>query len=223
MSKLNLLESKRLLRELNYLKCDIEFKNEFTIIYNKQFEIAVKQFLRERPSMIEHCERKFGSQLKESDSRELALVDGEDSVEYSSNTDVTIFSGEIIDMDDDFTLELDEVKLKKLFREIVQNTHPDKVNSNILNSLYSKAVEANKNGDILSMYSVCDELNLDFHVSQGEMDLLDSKIKEIKEKQAQFELSHLWAWYTNDDETKRRNIIQHFLLNHAPKVRHLFQ
>ena len=144
-------------------------------------------------------------------------------IDYSSSTDVILFSGQQIDMDDDFYLEFDEVKMKKLFRDIVQNTHPDKVKSNILNSLYNKAVEANKNEDILSIYSVCDELGLNFHVSQREIYALEGRIENLKSKKDSFEQSHLWMWYINDDdENKRRKIIHHFLLNHAPLAKHLF-
>lgn len=231
-SNLNLLESKKLLRELNYLMCEIDFKNELTMEYNKQFEIAIIQFLRESPLVKEQCRNRFGSMMDEPKETSLMANKSEETspmitknkvIDYSSSTDVILFSGQQIDMDDDFYLEFDEVKMKKLFRDIVQNTHPDKVKSNILNSLYNKAVEANKNEDILSIYSVCDELGLDFHVRQREIYALEGRIENLKSKKDSFEQSHLWMWYINDDdENKRRKIIHHFLLNHAPLARHLF-
>lgn len=221
-SNLNLLESKKLLRELNYLMCDIDFKNELTMEYNKQFEIAIIQFLRESPIVKEQCKNRFGSMMNKSDET-ASMVTKNEEVEQSSSTDVILFSGQQIDTDNDFSLEFDEEKMKKLYRDIVQSTHPDKVKSNILNALYSKAVEANKKEDILTIYSVCDELGLDFHISQREIYALENRIKDLKVKQSSFEQSHLWMWYINDDdENKRRKIIHHFLLNHAPVAKHLF-
>ena len=62
-SKLNVLESRKLLKELEYLISDIEFKNEFIMENNHAFEVAVKQFMREKPLIKQLCIEKFGSQL----------------------------------------------------------------------------------------------------------------------------------------------------------------
>lgn len=230
--KLNLLESKKLLKEFNFLISDIEFKNEFAMEYSSQFEIAIKQFLREKPVIKELCREKFGSLLDESKpSAAPQSAEGpsspppkEEARESSSSTDIAVFTGELIETSDEILfLEADEEKIKKLFRDIVQNTHPDKVNSDALNILYNKAVEANKKKDLLTIYSICDELGIEFNLKQREIDAIKSRLKEIKIQQTGFERGHLWAWCTNDeDENKRRDIIQHFLLNHAPTVRGLF-
>ena len=113
--------------------------------------------------------------------------------------------------------------MKKLYREVAQRTHPDKVKSDALNFLYNRATNANKRQDLLAMYSVCDELGINFHVSQKEIDAIKTRIKKIKLQQRVFENSHLWAWCEHEyDENKRKKIIQHFLLNHAPTVKSLF-
>jgi len=220
-SKLNLLESKKLLKEFNYLVSDIEFKNEFAMEYSRPFEIAVRQFLRERPIIKELCIDKFGSKL-DPDPKE-TKTDEPIHIPISSETGVVLYTGKINDDEDSLILEIDEVKIKKLYREIVQRTHPDKVKSNALNVLYNKATDANKKRDLLTMFSICDELGLEFHVSQKEIDSLKLRIKNIKNQQLFFEKSHLWAWCEHDyDEPKRKEIIQHFLLNCAPSVKGLF-
>jgi hypothetical protein len=220
-SKLNLLESKKLLKEFNYLVSDIEFKNEFAMEYSRPFEIAVRQFLRERPIIKELCIDKFGSKL-DPDPKE-TKTDEPIHIPISSETGVVLYTGKISDDEDSLILEIDEVKIKKLYREIVQNTHPDKVKSDALNVLYNKATDANKKQDLLTMFSICDELGLNFHVSQKEIDSLKLRIKNIKNQQLFFEKSHLWAWCEHDyDEPKRKEIIQHFLLNCAPSVKGLF-
>lgn len=220
-NKLNILESKKLLKEFNYLVSDIEFKNEYAMEYSRPFEIAVRQFLRERPLIKELCRNKFGSQLDP--EPEDKKNEGESiHIPISSETGVIVFTGKK-DEEDTLILEIDVEKIKKIYREIVQKTHPDKVNSNALNNLYIKAMEANQKQDLLTMYSICDELGIDFHISQKEIDALKNKIKSIKSQQLFFERSHLWAWCENDyDEPKRKEIIQHFLLNCAPSVKALF-
>jgi len=230
--KLNLLESKKLLKEFNFLISDIEFKNEFAMEYSGQFEVAIRQFLREKPFIKELCRDKFGSLLDEPKPTAASNYTEDpssqqtkkDPAETNSDTDVAIFTGELIELSDEVLfLEADEEKIKKLFRDIVQKTHPDKVNSDALNILYNKAVAANKKKDLLTTYSICDELGIEFNLKQREIDAIKIRIKEIKIQQTGFERSHLWAWCVNDeDENKRRDIIQHFLLNHAPTVRGLF-
>lgn len=222
--KLNILESKTLLKEFNYLASDIEFKNEFAQEYSNQFEVAIRQFLREKPFIKEICKDKFGSLLdpepaKESESKSEPKSE---PVEMSTETSLILFSGELLEEDDSLILEFDEAKVKKLYREIVQKTHPDKVKSDALNGLYNKAMKANKRKDLFTMYSICDELGISFHVSQKEIDSLKKRIKDVKIQQNTFESSHLWAWCKNDDENKRKEIIQHFLLNNAPVVKGLF-
>lgn len=221
-SKLTILESKMLLKEFNYLMSDMEFKNEFAMEYGNQFEVAVKQFLREKPIIKELCIDKFGSQL-DPDPIDSSSEESE-PIELSSGTDLIPFSGEPIkDTADILILEIDTDKIRKLYRDIVQKTHPDKVKSDTLNVIYNKATIANKNQDLLALYSICDELGIDFHVSQKEIDALNRRINTVKSQQLFFESSHLWAWCKHDeDEPKRKEIIQHFLLNNAPAVKQLF-
>jgi len=219
--KLNILESKKLLKEFKYLVSDIEFKNEYAMEYSRPFEIAVRQFLREKPIIKELCIDKFGSKL-DPDPEEIKKEGEPIHIPISSETGVVLFAGEKTE-EEGLILEIDVDKIKKIYREIVQKTHPDKVKSDALISLYNKAMDANKKQDLLTMYSICDELGIDFHVKQKEIDALKERITSIKTQQLFFERSHLWAWCENDyDEPKRKEIIQHFLLNCAPSVKGLF-
>ena len=212
--KLNMLETKMLLKEFNYLISDLEFKNEFAMNFSKPFEVAIRQFLREKPLIKELCREKFGS-LLDPDPEPKANYDGEpgdapepDQIKYSDSTSLVPFEGEVMEDDDILILEYDETKMKKLYREIAQITHPDKVKSDALNSLYQKATDANRKQDMLGIYSVCDELGISFHVSQREVDSIKETLKKIKIQQQHFERSHLWAWCEHDsNEPKRKEII----------------
>ncbi len=217
--KLDTLENKKLIKEFNYLISDLEFKNEFAAENSKPFDVAIRQFLRENPMIKEMCINKFGSELDSPKKKETEP----EPIEMSSETGLMLFNKNLSEVDNSIVLEYDEYKMKKLYREVAQKTHPDKVKSDILNSLYSRASDANKNKDMLSIYSVCDELNISFHVSQKEVDDIKKRLELIKNQQRIFEGSHLWAWCENEyNKDKRKEIIQHFLLNYAPKVKALF-
>jgi hypothetical protein len=220
-TKLDALETKMLLKEFSYLISDIEFKSEFVIKHSRAFDIAIRQFLKERPFIKEICIDKFGNELQEENKKTRPPTEVDDKLD--SSKEIAIFTGKIIEIDD-FNLEFDEVKMKKLYRDVVQKTHPDKTKSDALSFLYKKATTANKAKDTIGLYSICDELGIELKISQKEVDAIKNKIKKIKHQQKTFEESHLWAWCENEyDENKRKEIIQHFLLNNAPVVKDLFK
>lgn len=107
---------------------------------------------------------------------------------------------------------------KKAYRQIVQMTHPDKVNrdpettdaqKDRLCALYIEATEAFKEGRWSELLEVAAELDIDVDADPKLMEgALESKIKELTEliKKAQGTIS--WAWGTSfGDMEKRTNIL----------------
>ena len=216
-SKLNILESKKLFKEFNYLMSDVDFKNEFIIEYAKSFEEDIRTALIEEPLLKQSCKDKFGDILNPNEN----LVQKEEIV-MSDSTDVIIFTGQTISYEPIIKLEHGNQKIKDLYRKIVQKTHPDKIKSDTLNEFYVKATEANKNGDILSMYSICNELRISFEISNEEVAGLKHQINIIKSHQFNFERGHMWAWVHEQNKDRKREIIRHLLINYAPSVATLF-
>ena len=224
-NKLNILESKKLFKEFNYLSSDIEFKNEFAREYGKGFEKALRKLLREEPIFKQACKDKFGlnfSGATVSNIEPSKSPSKGPSKEPNNNLDVVIFTGSTISHEPIIKLGKDDQKLKHLYRKIVQLTHPDKIKSDALNELYVKAVDANKSGDILTIYSICNELGIKFNISDKEILILKRQIMLIKKQQSGFETSHLWLWVHAENPNKKLKLIKHFLLHNAPTVAVLF-
>ena len=116
----------------------------------------------------------------------------------------------------------DNQKMKDLYRKIVQKTHPDKVKSDALNEFYVRATEANKRGDILTIYAVSSELGIKFEMSDEEIEILRVQINTIKLQQLNFERSHFWVWANSKMKNKKNEVIKHFLFHNAPSVKVLF-
>lgn len=91
---------------------------------------------------------------------------------------------------------------KELYREIVMKTHPDKLSGlsekdvEEKTELYQEAVQGKEDGDFNKILKVALELDIDFksinpdiidRISE-EINLLDKKIKDIKE-------DIMWKWY----------------------------
>ncbi len=224
--KLNILESKKLFREFNYLMSDVEFKNEFSREYGQEFEAFLKQILAEEPILKRACKDKFGSLLDEVKNKALdnSVEEAADmaNTELSNSTEMVVFTGQTISNEPVIKLETDNQKLKELYRKIVQKTHPDKVKSDALNAFYVRATEANKRGDIFTMYAVSSELGIIFEISDNEIKTLRAQIQMIKVQQNNFESSHFWAWANTEGETMKRDIVKHFLIHNAPAVKNLF-
>ena len=68
------------------------------------------------------------------------------------------------------------VKIKKLFREIVKKTHPDKVNSEDLIEIYINAKDAYESNDILKLAYYANNLGIEVELSDLEIDLLKDLI-----------------------------------------------
>jgi hypothetical protein len=225
-NKLNILESKKLFREFNYLMSDVEFKNEFSREYGREFEKELKSMLNEEPIFKQACKDKFGNILdKPADAPNVNQSSTPGDVlnlELSDSTELVVFTGQTISSEPVIKLESDNQKLKDLYRKIVQKTHPDKVNSDALSEFYVRATEANKRGDILTIYAVSNELGIKFDISDEEITILRRQIHMIKLEQDNFEKSHFWVWANTKFDGKKKDIIKHFLFHNAPAVKNLF-
>jgi len=195
-SKLNILESKKLFKEFNYLMSDIEFKNEFSKENGRLFEMDIRQLLDEDPLFKQLCKEKFGIENKEDEISAVknyppsgeasGEVNGE--VNYSDSTDVVLFTGNTISHEPTLKTDKDDPKMKHLFRKVTQKTHPDKV----------------------------------FNITDQEISMLRKQNELIKMQQKNFETSHLWLWAHAENLDKKKEIVKHFLLHNAPVVAVLF-
>lgn len=230
-SKLNILESQKLFRELDYLMSDVEFKEEFAMEYSPKFEEGIRKLLKDEPILKQACIDKFGDLLKENptppapasfDAGGDAVSDAVNDAPKSDSTDIVLFTGVPKEKEPTLILEGDLQKVKHLYRKIVQKTHPDRVNSDALHELYNKAGKANKRRDILTLYSICNKLGIKFNITDKEIDALRKQNYIIKMRQDNFEKSHLWVWAHVEDVNQKKEVIKHFLLSNAPAVKGLF-
>ena len=143
MNNLEKLEIKRLLKELYFIESDYEYKNELINQLELEFIDSVNNYLDNHPTLKEAFDDKINQRFQETINKKIE----------ESKKEVAIVEKEIIEVDP---------KVKKLYREIVKKTHPDKVKDSDLNDLYIESTKYYEKGDILSIYKICDELNLEY-------------------------------------------------------------
>lgn len=138
--KLKQLEIKKLLTEYDYLIIDEEMKQEIIDEY--------------KPGFMEDLGKKTGEEEKE-----------EPQTEEEPQTQPEKKEIEKLIKDEDLS-EDTKKRMKKMFREIMKKTHPDKVNSEDLVEIYIKSKEAYETNNILELSYNASKLKFDIDLDE---------------------------------------------------------
>jgi len=217
MSKFKQLEQKKILKELDYIETDFEFKNEIISEVDSEFINNVNEFLKGRPDLKELFDKKMGKKFddatdnKSSDENNKDEEGGEkvnpDQIEDNLNGDS--------DVSEEVEIEPKKEKspkVKKIYREIVKLTHPDKVKVKKLNDLYLKATEYYESDDITGLYTICNELGIEYELDESDNESILLKIKSLKGKIGFIESTFTWKWYSAKDKEKENLILNYIQL-----------
>ena len=107
-----------------------------------------------------------------------------------------------------------KVKLKKIFREIVKHTHPDKTNSPEMNELYIEAKDYYESYDLFELYFIAKKLEITFKLSLEESKILNGLIERKKEDIKKLEQSFIWLWLSSESAVDKENVVQSFIKTH---------
>jgi len=196
--KLKQLEIKKLLTEYDYLVIDEEIKTEVVNEYLPKFTEEINEFTNkiEGKKEEEKKEVKKGVDVNNGKPKEKEIK-------------------KVIE-DDDLPKETKD-RIKKLFREIVKKTHPDKTKSEDLIDIYIKSKEAYESNDILKLAYYANKVDINVELSDMEIQLLNDLIIYKKEELSEIEKSWLWKWYKANTESERDVIIKMFYLEKRKK------
>jgi hypothetical protein len=106
-------------------------------------------------------------------------------------------------------------KVKKLYREIVKKTHPDKTNSEDLINLYMKATIASDDYNLFELFIICIELNIDIDIDINDKDTLTVLIEMKKNELKSIEASFIWIYYMAKTEEEKNKLIELFVKKHG--------
>jgi hypothetical protein len=181
------------------MESDFEYRNEIISEADSEFITQVNNFLEEHPQLKEIYDEKIDNHIQQSILR---------------NTE------EVIELFYEEELEIDEVipyedvklpKVKKLYREIVKLTHPDKVNMKSLNDLYLMATKYYDNNDKIGIYKVCTELEIDYDLDDEDNQLIESKIEELKRRIQFLESTFTWQWINTNGDREKTEMLLSFI------------
>jgi hypothetical protein len=191
--KLKKLEIKKLLQEYNFLLLDDEYKKE--IISDNRPEFLEKvQKLKSDMGVVQEPEIK--PEKKEDVKEDLPKKPKLDPNSINKST---------------------RDKVKKLYREIVKKTHPDKTNSEDLINLYMKATIASDDYNLFELFIICIELNIDIDIDINDKDTLTVLIEMKKNELKSIEASFIWIYYMAKTEEEKNKLIELFVKKHGTK------
>ena len=197
MNRLQYLQTKKLFKELEYMESDFEYRNEIISEADSEFITEVNNFLDNHPELKEIYDEKIDNHIQKSILR---------------NTEEVIELFEIEPIEEE-TITYEDPKLpkvKKLYREIVKLTHPDKVDKKSLNDLYLSATKYYDNNDKIGIYKICTELDIDYDLDDEDNQIIESKIEDLKRRIQFLESTFTWQWInTNGDKEKTEMLINY--------------
>ena len=200
MSKLHQLEVRRLLKELDYVKSDYEYKNEIVFEADNSFMRSLNEFLEKNIVLKELFDKKINRKIDEmirERSTESVIESVPDSVEES--TEIVIVEKFV------------DEKLRKIYRGIAKKTHPDKISDVRLNDIYIMASKMYESNDVMGIYSICDQLGIPYELTIEDSEKLKSQISMMKERVGFMESTFTWKWYHTEDEVERSRILVEYI------------
>lgn len=207
MSKLKRLEVKKLLKELDFIESDFNYKNEIVFEADSEFIKSVNDLLEKHPMLKEVIDKKnnkrvdsvFSDIIKEALDKDNEVLEEEELVEEFINEEVVN------------VVNPREVKMKKLYRDIAKLTHPDKIVSEKLNDLYLKSTKFYKNSDITGIYYICDELGITYEIDDEDNEMIINKINSLKNRISFMESTLTWRWYHSENEKEKEQILLSYI------------
>jgi len=206
MDKIKQLKAKKLIKELNFIEYDYTYKNEMVNEIDTLFINSVNEFLDEHLELKEIFNDKINKKVEKAFNKKKKQI--EEAEESIKNDETGELKSESI-----IEVKKPDDKIKKLYRKIVKITHPDKVKNKKLNEMYLKATKYYDLLDIAGIYSIIDELNIDFDVDDSEIELISNKINNLKDRICFIESTVTWNWYNIDDELTKKQIIINYIKN----------
>jgi hypothetical protein len=193
MNKIHQLEIRKLLKELDYIKSDYEYKNEIVFEADNSFMRTLNDFLDKNFVLKEMFDTKVNGKID-------TIIKPKPSIEEDSEVYLVDKMDKVVDKN-----------LKKIYRSIVKKTHPDKITDFRLNNLYIIASDMYDSNDIIGIYSICDQLEIPYELNVEELETLKSRISMMKDRVSFMESTFTWKWYHTDNENEKSKILIEYL------------
>lgn len=194
MEKLKRLEVKKLLKELDFIQSDFDYKNEMISQADTDFINSVNQFLLDYPELKKIYDKKISDKLDEVIQKKIENIKSEKIEEVEEDKEISH-------------------KTKKLYREIAKISHPDKIQDTKVNELYIQASKFHKDDNIIGILSICNELDIEYELDEEDIDIISETLERVKSKIVFLESTITWKWLNNKNTDVKKQMILQYIQN----------
>jgi predicted RNA-binding protein with RPS1 domain len=210
MSKIKLLQLKKLLKELEYIESDFEYRSELISEADNEFIKSINNFLDIHPDIKDIYDKKINEKIDQSIKRNQESNPITEELEVTEDIEEEPIYESVMD---NMVTDLVEtnVKLKKLYREIVKLTHPDKIKKQTLNDLYIKATQFYNFNDKIGIYRICSELNIDYDIDDDDEIFISERIDSLRKRITFLESTFTYKWFESESEEEKNKIMVEYI------------
>lgn len=218
--KVEKLEIKKLIQEYNFLLIDDEYKKE--IISENKIEFLEKiQNLKKNLGLIydyeEEADDKQNENSTKEETNEKSVKEGEENDLNEKKTEEGNELQKKPKIDPDTIGQSTKDKIKKLYREIVKKTHPDRTDSEKLIDFYLKATIATDEYNLFELFIICIELGIDIDIDKEDREVLVKLVNLKKNELRNIELSFIWMYANSKTEEEKNKLVELFVQKHGKK------
>lgn len=212
MNKLQLLQVKKLLKELDFIESDFEYRNEVIGGADLEFITSINKFLQDNPELKEIYDRKMTEKIEQLMREKTPPAD--QVTPEVRQADGSISEPEIEDQEiepKESTTHLQDQQLKNLYRQIVKRTHPDKIDNKRLNDIYLKATAYYNQKNKIGIYGVCNEISIAYEIEPEDLELMQIEINKFQQKISFIESTYTWKWFNLADGEEKDQLILEYI------------
>ena len=181
-NRLRKLEIKKLVQEYSFLSTEDEYRKEVISDTKSVFMERVGKIREELNMPLSEPKEPNEGEVKDPDNNK------PENVSFSTKN-----------------------KVKKIYREIVKLTHPDKTNSDELIEIYRKATLAADNYNILELFQISVDLKIPIDLDFEDIDVLNFLIKVKRHELKKIDGSFIWLWFSAQTEEEKESIVTLFV------------
>lgn len=206
MNRLKLLQIKKLFKELDYIESDYDYRNELVTESDSEFLNGLDIFLNNHPELKELYEYKLSELEPELEPQIINESFSFDQFNFDTTNNLEIEPEPIYIRDK-------SPKVKKLYREIVKLTHPDKSDNKSYNDLYLKATDYYDKNNKIGICKICNQMGLEY-LFDDELNIdveIEDEIKSIKNKINFIESTLTYQWFISDDNSHKDRLLLKYI------------
>ena len=205
MDKLDLLKINKLLKELDYIESEFEYRSEIIKDADSEFINCIISFLEQHPDLKEVYDKKITNKINESVKNQEKNLDIEEIKNIDTDSDLSD------DSPPDIDYKKKSSQIKKLYREIVKLTHPDKVKRKKLNDLYIKSTEYYNSDNKIGIYQLCYELGIEFEIEIDDDKIIETYINSLRDRIKFLESTFTWKWFNSESEQDKNQVMVDYI------------